>query len=293
MDDCKNQIIRTLPDNTCCSLAFLSTVFALNAHVNSEKTNAILNLNTDTLNKTIRILTNFYPNIEINTWDNFLLIKGSIYEFLTEINYFDEFNLDYYPNECDRHAILKTFFLVSGRLYYNKDNSLNSKGYSLEFVLREEYFANILLNLLSEFGFELKKTKRQSNYVVYSKNSNLICDLLVKLDAGYAALDMQNDLAMREMRNAANRQNNCFESNLDKTLNASNEQLIAINYIMNNYSIDYLDENLKEVALARLANPDISLNELRIVLNNQLSRAGIKYRLDKIIEIYKKLKGEK
>ena len=56
--------------------------------------------------------------------------------------------------------------------------------------------------------------------------------------------------------------------------------------------IEYLNENLREVALARLANPDISLNELRLLLNNKISRAGIKYRLDKIIEIYQKIKSQ-
>ena len=94
------------------------------------------------------------------------------------------------------------------------------------------------------------------------------------------------------MRNTVNRQNNCFESNLDKTLDASAAQFTAINYIVDNYTIDYLSENLREVALARIANPDISLNELRTLLNNKISRAVIKYRLDKIIEIYHKLKGE-
>ena len=107
------------------------------------------------------------------------------------------------------------------------------------------------------------------------------------------ALDIQNNLAIREMRNNVNRQNNCFESNLDKTINASSEQLKAISYIIDNYSLDYLDESLKAVALARLANPEVSLSALATLLDNSLSRAGIKYRLDKIISIYKKLKGDK
>ena len=129
-------------------------------------------------------------------------------------------------------------------------------------------------------------------HCVYSKNSNQICAIFVKLNAQYFALEIQNALTVRELRNNVNRQNNCFESNLEKTIVASGEQIQAINYILDNYSIDYLDENLREVALARIANPDATLNELKTILNNKLSRAGIKYRLDKIIELYKKLKGE-
>ena len=162
----------------------------------------------------------------------------------------------------------------------------------MEFVLKDEDTANTLLTLLNEHNFELKKIKRQSNYVVYTKNSNIISDLFVMLGAGYTSLEIQNSLAIREMRNAANRQNNCFEFNLDKTLNASSLQLQAINFIIDNYSIDYLDENLREIALARIANPDATLNELRQILNNKISRAGIKYRLDKIIDIYENIKSE-
>ena len=290
--DCKKQILTTLKDNNCCSLAFLNTVIYVNSQINTEKSNILVSLTEEMINKVEKIIFNFYPNIEFYVWDNFLHIKGNIFELLTDINYSENFNLDFYPNECDRLTILKTLFLLGGRFYYNADNNLNSKGYNLEFVFKLEKVADLTIQLLKEFNFELKKTKRQSNYVVYSKNSSTICDLLVLLGASYCALEIQNNLAMRELRNNVNRQNNCFESNLDKTITASNDQLTAINYILENYSIDYLDENLKEVALARIANPDVSLNELRTILNNKLSRAGIKYRLDKIIDIYKKLKGE-
>lgn len=289
MNDCKTQILSTLKDNNCCSLAFINTIFYANAQINEQKTSVLLNLSEDVLNKTIKIISNFYPNVEISTWDNFLLLKGDIFELVSN---YEDFSLNFYPSECDKLTILKTLFLLNGRYYYNADNSLNSKGYSLEFVSKTEVVADLTKTLLKDYGFDLRKTKRQTSYVVYSKNSNTICDLLVLLGATYSALDMQNNLAMRELRNNVNRQNNCFEFNLDKTINASNEQLTAINYILSNYSIDYLDENLKEVALARIANPEVSLNELRQLLNNKLSRAGIKYRLDKIIEIYKKLKGD-
>ena len=292
MLDCKNQILSTLKNNNCCSLAFLNVVLLTSSQINKEKSNILLNIDNSLMPKVEQILLNFYPDLEIDCWDSFLLIKGNIYSLLSGINYEETLNLDFYPNECDRITILKSLFLLNGHFYYNADNSQNSKGYNLEFTFRTEDLANTCKNLLTEFGFELKKIKRQTSYVLYTKNSNTICDLLVFLGASYASLEMQNNLAMRELRNNVNRQNNCFEFNLDKTIKTSNLQLTAINYIIDNYSIDYFDDNLKEVALARIANPDISLGDLKAVLNNKLSRAGIKYRLDKIIEMYTKLKGE-
>jgi len=291
MNDCKQQILKTIADNTCCSLAFLNVIIS-SAQINKDYSNLIVNSQSYILEKVAKIISKFYPNLEINSWDDFLLLKGNIYDFLVGINFKSKIDLSNYPDECDKLTLLKSYFLENGRFYYNQDSNANSKGYSLEFVLKNEHLANIVQQLLQENSFELKKIKRQNNFVVYTKNSNTISDLLVLLGASYTALDIQNSLAIREMRNTVNRQNNCFESNLDKTLDASALQLNAINYIIDNYTIDYLSENLREVALARIANPDLSLNDLRTLLGNKISRAGIKYRLDKIIEIYNKLKGE-
>ena len=291
MNDCKQQILNTIANNNCCSHSFLNVLFTA-AQINKDFSSLLISGNENVLDKATKILLNFYPNLEMNSWDSFLFIKGNIYDILIDINYKSKLDLTLFPADCDKLTLLKSFFLLYGRFYYNQDNNANSKGYNLEFVLRDEHSANVVATLLKEHNFELKTIKRQNNYVVYTKNSNIISDLLVLFGATYAALDIQNSLAIREMRNNVNRQNNCFESNLDKTLDASALQLEAINYILNNYSIDYLSENLREVALIRIANPDVSLNELRTLLNNKLSRAGIKYRLDKIIDMYKKLKGE-
>ena len=292
MQDCKKQILSTIPDNNCCSQAFVNLIIFSSSQINKDNSNILITSSPEVLQKLTKIILNFYPTVNINAWDNFLLLTGNIYQILTDVNYSEKIDLNLFPNECDKLTILKTLFLTCGRFYYNQDNNANSKGYNLEFVFKYESTANLLLTLLKDYDFELKKIKRQNLYVVYTKNSGVICDLLVKLGASYTALEVQNNLAMREIRNSANRQNNCFESNLDKTLTASNEQLTAINYILTNYSIDYLSENLREVALARIANPDVSLSDLRLLLGNSISRAGIKYRLDKIIEIYKKIKGE-
>lgn len=292
MLDCNSQILSTIKNNNCCSLVFLNVVISCNASISLEKSNILINVEDDVKTKFLQILSNLFPSIEVDEWNKFLLLKGNIFEFLNGINYMEEFNPDIFDNSCDKITAIKTLFLLGGHLYYNKDNSVNSKGYNLEFTLKNEHMLDVVKMLLESFDFNLKKIKRQNTYVLYTKNSSTIADLLVLLGASYSSLEIQNNLAIREIRNNTNRQNNCFISNLDKTIKTSNLQLVAINYIIDNYSIDYLDDNLKDVALARIANPDISLNDLRTVLNNKLTRAGIKYRLDKIIEIYKKLKKD-
>lgn len=292
MHDYKTQILNSIPENNCCSHAFLNTVLYSLAQIDEDKTTILINANNEILAKINKILVNFYPNIEINIWDNFLLINSYVHQILVDCNVEEKFNPNLFSEDCDKLTILKTIFLVNGRLYFNKDENKKSKGYLLEFSVKDSDSADNVVNLLKTFNFELKKTNRLNYFVIYTKNSNIICDLLVKLGAGYTSLEIQNNLAMREVRNTLNRQNNCFESNLEKTISKSVEQIEAINYIIEHHSIDYLSESLKEVALARICNPDVSLSDLKTLLNNKISRAGIKYRLDKIIELYKKLKGE-
>lgn len=286
MHDCKLNILSTIPDNHSCSQAFVGAVL-LTSCVPTLDNSILINLNPEYKEKVIKIVTRFYPDIEINSWDDFLLFSGD----------FNELKADCEINESTIHTIdkltaLKGIFITNGKLYYNQDSNKNSVGYLLEFVLRDEFSAKFVLKTLKELNFSFKLAKRKTNYSIYTKNSNIICDLLVVLGSTPTALDIQNNLAMRELRNNINRQNNCFEGNLDKTINASAEQLKAINFIIKNYSLDYFDDNLKEVALARIANPDVSLSDLQKILNKNISRAGIKYRLDKIIQMYNDLKGE-
>lgn len=283
MNEEKLQILSSISDNENCLNAFVNTILLSTAKIDEDKSTILITCHDIILNKLERVLKKSIEGIVIERWENNLLISKKAKLVLETFT----------TNALDKLTELKTIYLVCGKFYYNQDETQNSNGYHFEINLKDEESANYIITLFDEFGFKLKLVKRKNSFLVYTKNSNQICDIFVKLGASYFALSIQNSLSIREIRNNTNRQNNCFESNLDKTLTASAEQIVAINYILEHYSLDYLSDNLKDVALARLVNPDVSLNELRTILNNTISRAGIKYRLDKIIEIYKNLKGEK
>ena len=81
---------------------------------------------------------------------------------------------------------------------------------------------------------------------------------------------------------------NSFKSgsgNLNKTLNASVEQIDAIRKLQQNGKFNKLEDNLKEIANLRLENPDMPLLELGKLLKNPVGKSGVNYRLKKIIEI--------
>ena len=291
MKGCKQQILASIPTNRCCSHAFLSVVIDLCGFVDVQNSRLLINASNEVCEKATKIISNFYPNVIVNTWKEFLLISGDIRSILVDCNIDTAPNYALFDADCDQLTLLKTLFVICGNFYCELNSNQNSKGYNLEFFIRPER-QDLLKNLLIKFGFDFKSKPRQNGIVFYNKHSEVVCDFLVLLGAQYTALEVQNSLAMREMRNSANRQNNCFESNLDKTLTASAEQMKAITYFIETDNLDMLDENLKEVALLRYANPYLPLSELAPMLGKNLSRAGVKYRLDKIIVIYKKHKGE-
>ena len=90
-----------------------------------------------------------------------------------------------------------------------------------------------------------------------------------------------------------NRQNNCLNANLNKTVNASVRQLNAIKIIQDNVGLETLSENLMELALLRLANPEASLEELRSLCTEPLTKSGINHRFTKIMNIAKDIEKSK
>ena len=87
------------------------------------------------------------------------------------------------------------------------------------------------------------------------------------------------------MRGKVNRLVNCETANLNKTINASIEQIAAIKKLKKEGKFNKLNDNLKEIANLRIENPDMSLIELGKLLKEPVGKSGVNYRLKKIIEI--------
>ena len=70
---------------------------------------------------------------------------------------------------------------------------------------------------------------------------------------------------------------------------AAAEQITAIQKIIDNDALDDLPSELKEIALLRLDNPEMTLSELGASLAVPISRSGVNHRLKKIIDTSRKL----
>ncbi len=302
LSDLQKDILQGISTQVCCSNAFLSAVISLTREQIDEN-NIILNCPVHLYDKFCTILKTSYPQLSIRFGHEGLVIHGKdLIEVLNELEvaYFNDnafeitngCNENLLASECCKITYLKAVFLCVGRLYYNADSLGRSSGYSLEFVFKDYQLADDVQALLKFLNLNLKSIKRGNNIVLYSKDSQVLVDFLVTINAMQEAFSIQNSLVMREMRNDANRKGNCFDANLNKTLTASGEQVRAIDYIINRFGLDYLDISLQEVALLRLSNPESTLSELQKLYTTQITRAGLKYKLDKIVGIYKGLLKE-
>ena len=94
---------------------------------------------------------------------------------------------------------------------------------------------------------------------------------------------------LKSVRNRINRQINSETANIKKTADASAKQIKAIELIIEKRGLDFLSDELRELAELRLENPEYNLRELGASLSKPLSRSGVNHRLNKLITISEEL----
>ena len=105
------------------------------------------------------------------------------------------------------------------------------------------------------------------------------------MGAKKAVIKFEEIRVQKQMRGKVNRLVNCETANITKTINASIMRIEAIKKLQKEHQFNKLDESLKEVAIARLENPQMSLEDLGKLLKKPIGKSGVNYRLKKIMEI--------
>ena len=70
------------------------------------------------------------------------------------------------------------------------------------------------------------------------------------------------------------------------------KQIEDISYIQKVKGLDYLSDELKELAELRLENVDMSLQEIGDSLSEPISRSGVNHRFKKLAKIADELRNE-
>ena len=182
--------------------------------------------------------------------------SSEVREELLELKMWDN-NSNLEQDEQLARLLIREAFIKKG--FINDPN----KEYHLEILFKSKRKADEAKEIISNFGIDIKSTKKGSDYMLYLKDGEEISSFLALIGATKAVLKFEEIRVIKDTRNNINRLVNCETANLNKTVNAAVKQIEDINKLKQNKKFDKLPDNLKEVAKLRLENPDATYEELR------------------------------
>ncbi len=187
----------------------------------------------------------------------------------------------------DKMAYLRGIFEICGSI-----NDPKTSRYHLEFVINNYDTANFVNDLLNEIRLNSKIIKREKNYMVYIKEAEKISDFIRILNASNSLFYYEDIRIYRDHKNMTNRLNNCEQANVDKIVNASQEQLNMISRLKEITDFDLLDDKIKTICIYKEKYPESSMQELAHIISSEteknITKSGINHRFRKIKEIIDK-----
>ena len=186
--------------------------------------------------------------------------------------------------KCCRKAYLRGAFLATGKV------NNPEKGYHLEINTTSEVLAKDLRRLMNSFvDITAKTIERKKGYGVYLKAREQVADTLAIMGAQQQYFDFVDIMMRKDLISDARRAENLDIANVDKSLKAAEKQIADIHKIEQRRGLDYLSQKLRQVADARLENPDIGIEELGSMMDPPLTKSGVNNRLRRIADIAKGL----
>lgn len=192
-------------------------------------------------------------------------------------------NFGLLEEDCCRTAFLRGAFLAGGSV------TDPEKRYHMELATSHQQASREVSTLLEEMGFLPRSVQRGADALIYFKQSEHIEDLLTKIGAPAAAMDIMTAKVDKEIRNGANRAMNCDMANVNKTLDAAQEQVGAIEKLRRSARWDTLPEKLRQTAALRLEYPELSLVQLAEKCDPPVTKSCMNHRMRKLMEEAKEL----
>lgn len=280
--------LNTLSNKESVKFELIGYLISNNASITKGKVKYATE-NEYNINRLNKLLNNLKIDYKIE-------LQGKVYSIilkkptLEEIEYVED-NIQVTKKEIDikkeeilLKALVRGCFLGAGSL-----NNPHNK-YHLEILFSTKTNATFIMGVLKAFGIETKLLTRKNATSIYLKEAEEISKLLAFIGAGKSVLNFEEIRVVRETRNNVNRLVNCETANLNKTINASVEQIKNIQYLKEKRKFDGLPESLKEIANLRQKHPEASLVELGEMLQNPIGKSGVNHRLKKICEIAEEIR---
>ena len=286
--DIKDELFEILPKSRHCQLAELSAYVSFLGKFHKKEGKLRFSLETENPNIQRKCFTLLKKLDTITRYD-----AGIIEEDAPAMQQMLKMEQKTSPvdglllqQQCCKRSFIRGAFLATGSM------SDPNKAYHYEIVCDSEPQAIQLQDALNSFDLEAKIVERKNHFVVYLKEGEQISTALGLMGANRGVLEFENVRVMKDMRNAVNRKVNCETANISKTVNAAVRQLEDIRFIEDVAGLDILSSNLREIAEARLENPDTPLKDLGNLLNPPVGKSGVNHRLRRISEIADRLREE-
>ena len=186
-------------------------------------------------------------------------------------------NFGIIEDDCCRVSFIRGAFLAGGSV------TDPEKRYHLELATSHHSVSREAYSILLDLGLSPKESTRSGSFLLYFKQADMIADFLTTIGASNAAMEIMTAKVDKEMKNTITRMINCDSANADKTVAAAQEQMAAIRRIVKTCGLDALPEPLRDAALLRIANPEVSLSDLAKLSYPPVSKSTLAYRFRKIM----------
>ncbi len=251
--------------------------------------------------KHIKEIFNIQPRIIIRNQKRFRVKQIYILEINEKVEYILNFlnvtenkkkilPTEYFlTNKEEKIAYLQGVFLASGTI-----NDPASSGYHLEIVTDMNREAIYITNLFKDIGIIAKHIKRNSKYMIYIKNAEVISEIIRMFKATTSYFYFEDIRIYRDHKNMVNRLNNCEIANQEKTINTGLKQLEDIKYLKENDLYSLLEDTTKIVLDYREKYPETSLKELADIISLEtdytIGKSGVNHHFIKVRNLIKKHK---
>ena len=191
-----------------------------------------------------------------------------------------------FSRSCCRSSFLRGAYLAAGSV------TDPNASYQLEIVTGRPEVTSQLKKILSGAGISAKVTVRRGLEVLYTKDAEVISELLAQMGAANGMMELENMRIVKEIRNSVNREVNCDTANISRITKAAGRCLEDIRMIEQGPGLSSLPAELLEIAELRREYPDISLAELGNLLDPPLGKSGVNHRLRRLHRIAEQLNGQ-
>ncbi|MDE6188681.1 MAG: DNA-binding protein WhiA [Clostridia bacterium] len=207
--------------------------------------------------------------------EEFIVDDGS--EYISSITQSEEF-----------FAFFKGLALSQGQLRFPDGEYSN---YCLQIKTSDGHFAEAVREKMAEYDVDLKISVTKTNYILQSRNSKEIEDMLAMCGATNCIFKLNNVIAEREQSNEFNRQSNLYMANLARAVSGASKYKNAIEFLSEKGILQQQDRKLRDVAKARIEYEDDSMRELAEKLS--MSKTSLARYLNRLLELEEEYNGRK